>query len=204
MGKNKILITALLLLTAKIVGAQTFEFQYHDESIVDGGTIEIHATEDEFDFEELCCESNPSSNPNYGLILKPLEDNISVGTATICIKRNTLGASVIKWCMGGNCTMFNDKTELTKTFNINNGIVQVQFDAENIKNEGSLLATLTVSVENETHNVNILFINGETSGIIPLSVSERHLHNYYTPDGRRTAKSVSGLYITNGNKMMAK
>ena len=48
--------------------AQTFEFRYHGESLADGATVTIQAEEDEWGFGEMGCYTNPSSDPNNGLI----------------------------------------------------------------------------------------------------------------------------------------
>ena len=161
--KKLLLLTTVLSLVLSSAKAQTFEFRFHGESVADGATVTIPAAEDEFGFGELWCESNPSANPNNGLILKLLSGETATGSATITIEHNTLNASVIKWCMGGECMMFNDKTLLTKTFSVTGGSVQAQFDAESIKSEGYLLATLTASIGAETHSVKIKFTNGQAS-----------------------------------------
>ena len=158
--KKQLLLTALAFLMGTIVRAQSFEFRYHGQSLTDGEVVTIAAVPDEFGFGEFWCESNPSSNPDNGLVLKLLSGTTASGTASITIERNTLNPQTLKWCMGGECSMLNDKTALDKSFSVSNGTVQVQFDAENCRAEGDLLATLTSTIGSETHTVKILFTYG--------------------------------------------
>jgi len=198
---RKLLATiALLTWTTMSVKAQTFEFQYHGEGVADGGTVTIPAVEDEFGFGELWCESNPSSNPNYGLILKLNEGTEADGSATINIERNTLDPSIVKWCMGGECMLFNNKTSLTKSFSVTEGSVQIQFDAENIKSEGDLLATLTVTIGEEIRSVKILFTNGASTDIKSSVYSGNGLGQYYMLNGRKVERPLKGIYIRDGKK----
>jgi len=199
----KLLITiALLAWTAMNVKAQTFEFQYHGESVADGGKVTIPAVEDRFGFGELWCETNPSSDPNNGLVLKLKNGTEAEGSATLDIERNTLDPFLINWCMGGECMMFGDKTSLTKTFSVTSGSVQVQFDAENIRQEGDLLATLIVSIGGETHSVNILFTYGESTSIKPSVYSNNDSGQYYSLDGRQVERPSKGIYIRDGKKIL--
>ena len=155
--KKTLVIAALCLLSMQAVIAQTFEFRYHGESLADGATVTIVAEEDEWG--EMCCHTNPSSDPNNGLILQVMSGNVTQGTATMTIDENNLNPARILWCMGGSCMVFGSNTSLTKPFWANNGICQVQFDAEDIQNVGTLLATLTATINGETHSVKIKFIN---------------------------------------------
>ena len=140
--------------------SQTFEFRYHGESLADGATVTIYAVPDELGMGQLVCETNPSVNPDNGLVLKSLSGVWINGSANLTISENSLNASIIKWCMGGDCMLMNEIKELDKNFQSSNGIVQVQFDAEDISSEGDLKALLTASIGKETHTVNIHFING--------------------------------------------
>ena len=150
------------LLYTNDIEQQTFEFRYHGESLADGATVVIQAEEDEWGFGEMNCYTNPSSDPNNGLILKILSGSQNSGDATIKIEENTLFPERILWCMGGTCmTVLNPS--ITKPFTADNGICQVQFDAENIQSEGHLLATLVATINGESHTVNILFNNGDQS-----------------------------------------
>lgn len=158
----------LMMVTALVFGvtaasAQKFEFQYHGQSVADGGTVTITAVEDDYGFGELCCATNPSSNPNNGLILKLLDGTTGSGNATLTIEHNALDAK-LQWCMGKECVLMTNKTTLDKAFSTTNGIVQVQFDADDIKSQGSLLATLTATVGGETHSVKIKFTNEPQAG----------------------------------------
>ena len=183
MVKKLLLIATLLLLSMPAVLAQSFEFRYHGESLADGATVTIQAEEDEWGFGEMNCCTNPSSDPNNGLILKILSGSQNSGDATIKIEENTLFPSRILWCMGGNCMMVLNPS-ITKPFTADDGICQVQFDAEDIQSEGHLLATLTATIGSETHMVKIKFVYGEQPAI-PGDVNG---------DGEVTASDVTALY----------
>ena len=203
MKKHLLLTLAVLLLTATTAKAQSFEFCYQGNTVPEGGTVTIAAVPDEFGFGEYWCESNPSSNPNNGLILKLLSGTTASGTANINIERNTMNPQTLKWCMGGECSLLNDKTSLDKTFSVSNGSVQVQFDAENCRNEGDLLATLTATIGSETHTVKILFTYG-TSAINNVKGDILQDNIYFDLNGRRVEHPSNGVYVTNGKKIVIK
>lgn len=198
--KRRLLMMLAILMTITMAKAQSFVFQFQGNKVEDGGTVVIPAVPDDFGFGEFWCETNPSSNPNNGLILKLLSGSTASGSASINIKRNTLSPQTLKWCMGGTCQMMNDKTSLEKTFTVSDGSVQVQFDAENCKNEGDLLATLTATIGSETHTVNILFTYGST-GISNVK-AEKGETDYYMLDGRRVERLTKGIYISQGKKII--
>ena len=161
MMKRLLLIATLLLVMMPAVKAQSFEFRYHGQPLADGATVTIEAEKDEWGFGEMCCYTNPSSDPDNGLILKLLSGNTAQGTATVTIDENTFNPSRILWCMGGNCMTFGSNTSLNKDFTVKEGRCQVQFDAEDIQSEGHLLATLTATIGGETHTVKIFFAHNE-------------------------------------------
>lgn len=163
MKKYLFMTMATLFLFVATVRAQSFEFQFGGKSLADGETVTISAAADEFGFGELWCETNPSGNPNNGLILKLLSESSTNGSATLDIEHNDINPNTLKWCMGGECTMMTDVVNKTKQFDASSGMVQVQFDAEGINGEGYLLATLTVTFGGETHSVKIKFVNGESA-----------------------------------------
>ena len=198
--KRRLLMMLAILMTITMAKAQSFVFQFQGNKVEDGGTVVIPAVPDDFGFGEFWCETNPSSNPTNGLILKLLSGSTASGSASINIKRNTLSPQTLKWCMGGTCQMMNDKTSLEKTFTVSDGSVQVQFDAENCKNEGDLLATLTATIGSETHTVNILFTYGST-GISNVK-TEKGETDYYMLDGRRVERLTTGIYISQGKKII--
>ena len=197
--KKNLLLTMAILMSMIMAQAQSFEFQFQGNSVEDGGTVTISAVPDDFGFGEYWCESNPSSNPNNGLILKLLSSSAANGSATLNIERNTLDPQTLKWCMGGACTLLNDKTSLDKTFSISEGSVQVQFDAENCRNQGDLLATLSATIGSETHTVKILFTYAPAG--ISSMVTDTRSFDYYTLDGRRVEHPTKGVYITQGKKI---
>ena len=198
--KKHLLLILTILVGATMAKAQNFEFQFQGNSVEEGGTVTIPAVPDDYGFGEYWCESNPSSNPNNGLILKLLSGSTASGSATITIERNTLNPKILKWCMGGLCTLFNEKTTLDKTFIVSEGSVQVQFDAENCQDEGDLLATLTATIGNETHTVKVLFTYS-SSGIGSIK-SNSLVTEYYTLDGRRLERPTKGIYIIRGKKII--
>lgn len=183
MIKNLLYFVVMFLMSIPIVEAQTFEFRYHGESLADGETVTIQAEEDEWGFGEMNCYTNPSSDPNNGLILKILSGSQNSGDATLKIEENSLFPERILWCMGGSCMMVMNPS-ITKPFTANDGICQVQFDAENIQSEGHLLATLTATIGSETHTVNIKFVYGEQPAV-PGDVNG---------DGAVTAADITALY----------
>lgn len=203
MKKQLLLSLACLFLMGTAAKAQTFQFQYHGTPVADGGMVTIAAVEDDFGFGELWCETNPPADPDNGLILKLLSGTTAVGTATITIDENTMNPATLKWCMGGNCVMFNGATSMTKDFSTSNGIVQAQFDAENAQQTGYLLATLTATIGSETHSVKVQFTNGASTGINSLTPGLSQGEGvYYDLSGRRVGNPTKGLYITNGKKVI--
>lgn len=203
MKKQLLLSLAVLLFTVTTATAQSFEFRYQGNTVPEGGTVTIAAVPDEFGFGEYWCESNPSSNPNNGLILKLLSGTTASGTANINIERNTLNPQTLKWCMGGECSLLNNKTTLDKNFSVSNGSVQVQFDAENCQSVGDLLATLTATIGTETHTVKILFTYG-TSDINNVNGDIQQDNVYFDLNGRRVDNPTKGVYVTNGKKIVIK
>lgn len=201
MKKSLLLLAAVICLSVSL-RAQTFEFRFHNESLYDGGQVIIPAVEDEFGYGELWCESNPSKNPGNGLVLKLLSGTSASGKATITIESNTLNPSTLKWCMGGECVLMKDKNTLTKDFSTSEGTVQVQFDAENIKSEGELAATLSATINGESHTVKILFTNGQSTMIN--AIKSLRDDECYTLDGLKVDRPSKGLYIKNGKIILMK
>ena len=177
------LVVACVVALPQVVG-QTFEFRYQGQSLPDGATVTIAAEEDEWGFGEMCCYSNPSSDPDNGLILKVLSGSGVQGNATLTIDEKTFDVARLLWCMGGNCMSFGNNTTINKSFIDNNGICQVQFDAEDITTEGHLLATLTATIGSESHVVKIKFTNGEQT-VVPGDVNG---------DGKVTSVDITSLY----------
>ena len=134
-------------------------FIYGGKELRDGSTVTIAAGRDEWGSGEMNCVTNLSSNPGNGLVLVTGKAGLSC-TARMEILNNTLGASTIQWCMGGECMAMNGVTMLEKTFTSGNDrMVQVQFDAINIINKdgGIMEARLTVFAGDKAQTVNIKF-----------------------------------------------
>lgn len=193
MRRKLLMVMASMFLLMTSVMAQSFEFQFQGQSLEDGATVNIAAESNAFG--ELSCETNPSTNPNNGLVLKLLQDASVNGSATLEITENTLSPQMLQWCMGGVCTPFGNETMLTKTLTIND-VEQVQFDATDIQSKGSLLATLKVTIGLESHHVIIHFLNGEAAGMAQrLKTDEKNQTLYDLKGCRIKAKPQSGIYI---------
>jgi len=179
------------------------EFRYGGKSVENNATVTINAEEDSFGFGELNCETNPSSNPKNGLVFVT-PNGVQDGTAKLEILSNTLNPGMVQWCMGGECVPMNSKTELEKTFKTNSeGMVLVQFDANNIRSEGTLEAKLTATIGEETRVVNIKFVYDKTNSISVI-YSEDDNAVWYDMNGTRleNAPTRKGVYIRNGKKVV--
>lgn len=189
MRKITTLIVALVAVLS--LQAQGFVFQFQGEDLTDGETVVITAQEDLFG--DLSCETS-------GLVLTLLRGTTATVTATLEVTSNSLNATALQWCMGGNCQTF--ETSLTKRFAMGFS-EQVQFDAIGIQSEGYLKATLRATVGIESHQVNILFVNGDVDGIKPLSQRRDGARAVYDLRGRRVQGRLSaGMYIvTEGERV---
>ena len=210
---NRLLLLLTTFLFAGWAAAQqTFEFRYQGVSLEDGATVTIPAQEDFFG--ELSCETNPAENPFNGLVLQMQGLPAGDVQAVLQIQNNGLGASMMQWCMGGVCSMATNKTSLTKTF-APNGTVQVLFDATNIKGNGNLLATLTVTQNSQTRKVGILFTNEDATGIGPSpQPSPKWEGVVYNLSGRKLNAAANsslfilhssfkkGIYVVGGKKVI--
>ena len=193
MKKCLLLMMAVLSFGGLTVKAQSFEFQYQGQSLKDGDMVTIAAEENVFG--ELGCETNPSANPDNGLVLKSLSGSIADVKAELRITHNTLGTQILQWCMGGECWPVDDTKVFTKQFTITEN-VQVQFDASNIQSKGYLLATLKATVGLETHQVIIQFTNGESADIREMTINDSRTTSVYDLKGCRLEGPLSpGIYI---------
>lgn len=198
---RQLLLLAAFLFAGLSAFAQTFEFQYKGVALEDGATVTIAAEEDFFG--ELSCETNPSEDPNNGLVLKMQDLSAGNVKAELQIQNNGLGASMMQWCMGGECSLALNKTSLTKTF-APVGTVQVLFDATDIQGDGNLLATLTVTQNGQTRKVGILFTNEGATSIKSLtSTLSKGEGAVYDLSGRKMFNGLKkGIYIVNGKKIL--
>lgn len=218
-NKNNLSVVAFLLNknTGEIVNAakyklpinevetdqSAFEFRYEGKAIDDNSTVVINAKEDDWGFGELNCETNPSAAPKNGLIVATNSGGQS-GTAKLEILSNTLNPGLIQWCMGGECVPMNNKTSFEKTFTTDkDGIAQVQFDANNIKKNGSLEAKLAVTIDGKTRTVNIEFVCDNANGIT-IIYSDDENAVWHDMNGTRleNAPNRKGVYIKNGKKVI--
>jgi hypothetical protein len=215
-NKSKLKVVALLIdrATGNIVNAaQTvindksaegvLKFQYGGKDLEENATVTINAEEDSFGFGEMNCETNPSSNPKNGLIFVT-PNGVQEGLAKLEILSNTLNPGMIQWCMGGECVLMNSKTSFEKTFKTDSdGIALVQFDANNIKSEGTLEAKLTATIGSEARTVNIKFIYDKANGISVI-YSEDDGAVWHDMNGNRleNAPTRKGVYIRNGKKVV--
>ena len=189
------------LLVALAMQAQGFVFQHQGEDLADGETV-IFAAEEDW-FGDLTCETNSTMNPNDdGLTLKLLRGTTASVTATLQITHNTLNADVLQWCMGGNCQAL--QTSLTKQFTMGDN-EKVQFDAIGIQSEGYLMANLKVTIGIESHQVNIVFVNGDYDGIKALPQRGSGEGAVYDLLGRKAQKpTASGMYVVSDGKHIRK
>ena len=185
--------------------AQGFEFQYQGESLPDGATVIIAAEEDLFG--DMSCETNNAMDPTNGLMLKLLSGMTVSATATLEITYNSLNGAALQWCMGGECTPLRNQTSLTKQFTFQ-GNRMVQFDAIGINGEGYLTATLKATIGLESHQVNIVFTNGDDyyDSIREIKNEELRMKNgVYDLNGRRISAEANsslkkGMYIVTDGK----
>ncbi len=202
---KKISTLCMCLLASLVVQAQGFVFQYQGENLADDATVIIAAEEDLFG--DLTCETNSTMNPSdEGLVLKLLRGTSASGTATLQVTQNTLDADVLQWCMGGSCQAF--QTSLTKQFAVTTAApVKVQFDAIGIHSEGYLLATLKVTIGLESHQVNIVFVNGDYDGIKEvekLKSSKVEKGAIFDLLGRQVKRTSSGICIVKDGERIRK
>lgn len=199
--KKLILVLLAAMYGTASVKAQSFEFQYQGQSLEDGAMVTITAEADAFG--ELSCETNPSSDPYNGLVLKLPEGYQGKVKAVLAIQQNTLNASVLQWCMGGECVAVTEDTQ-TKNFEAED-VVQVQFDATGIQGKGLLLATLTVTIGLESHQVNIQFSTDEMTGVAQMLKADEKNQIMYDLKGCRIKDSRrSGVYIISDGKQKKK
>ena len=194
----------MCLLASLVVQAQGFVFQYQGRNLPDGETVIIAAEEDIFG--ELSCETNDLLDPDSGLVLKLLRGTSSPVTAVLQITHNSLNAASIQWCMGTECSSMNSLTSLTKRFTMGDS-EGVQFDATGIGSEGYLEATLKVTIGLETHQVNIIFVNGDYDGIKEVekfksSIVEKGA--IFDLLGRQVKRASSGIRIVREGERIRK
>lgn len=176
----------MLLATHVSLQAQEFEFQYKGTVYKDGTKLTINAENNMFG--ELACETNPSSNPNDGLLIVGKDGAHLSGKAHLTILKHTFKANIVQWCMGGSCVLMKTITELDKTFEGN--AVQVSFDAITICQEGYLVAKLDVTVGNKSQSLYIEFSNGETSNYPDNSDNSDKMRGDVNGDGVVNAADV--------------
>ena len=201
---KKISTLCMCLLASLVVQAQGFVFQYQGQNLPDGETVIIAAEEDIFG--ELSCETNDLLDPDSGLMLKLLRGTSSPVTAVLQITHNSLNAASIQWCMGTECSSMNSLTSLTKRFTMGDS-EGVQFDATGIGSEGYLEATLKVTIGLETHQVNIIFVNGDYDGIKKVqkfksSIVEKGA--IFDLLGRQVKRTSSGIRIVREGERIRK
>lgn len=197
-------ILASLLFLMALVGvcqAQDSYFRFHDSRVDNQGSVTIFAEPDSFFPDEMNCMTNPPSGPKQGLVLVMDQNGSQSGTATLEILSNTLNATMIQWCMGGTCELMNSTTKLTKSFTAgDDGIVQVDFDANNVTGDGVLEARLTATVDGETITVNIIFQPYNAAGFHSVIKDINDQGKCYDLKGNPYRMGNRGIYILNGKK----
>ncbi len=194
-----------LFLNVTTTDAQQFEFQYQGRSLSDGAIVTIPATKDSDGL--FRCTTNPSNNPDDGLVLKLLNGSTASGYAHLDIVNNILETSNLAWGMGGESTFMKHEEDRDQDFNTTNGIVPVKFNAENIQNKGALDATLSATIGGETHTVKILF-SSVSSSINELIwwgyFSESDIRDYYAGLGTGQAEASDAAIFIPGNHPITK
>ena len=190
--KRHISLFIALLVTTAVVFAQDFEFQCHGQSLDNEATVVIEAETNIFD--ELVCETNPASNPFDGLVVKLLDATTAEAFATLEVGNNGFQAQIMQWCMGGNCSLVRAWNTYNKSFTMSS-TEMVQFDASNIMTEGTLEATLSVTIGGVEKSVNILFSNTDEDSISSVLADDERLHVRYSVDGRKLPTTEKGINI---------
>jgi len=203
---KKLFTLCLSLIAGLSAWAQGFVFQYQGETLPDDATVIIAAEEDLFG--DMSCETNNAMNPYDGLVLKLLNGMSAPATATLEITHNSFDGAALQWCMGGECTALGNQTSFTKRFTME-GSRLVQFDAIGITNEGYLSATLKVTIGLESHQANILFVNGDYDSINEIKNEKEKMKNrqevFYDLHGRRLpSRPSSGMYIIKSGEYIKK
>jgi hypothetical protein len=203
--KKLVLSFILCHLAFSYAVAQSFQFKYQGTPVADNAVVTIAAAADAYGFGELWCETNPSSHPRDGLVVELLGASTADGLATLTIDYNTLRAATVKWCMGGACSLMNETDRLQKSFTVTDGVVPVEFSAENLGSEGYLLATLTVTIGGETHRVVVQFTNGQSASVHSPSQRLDTARSYHDLAGRPILhRPAGGLYIADGRKVVVR
>ena len=199
--KNYFISLLFLTTMVGVSQAQDSYFRFHDSRVDDQGLVTIFAEPDSFFPDEKNCMTNPPSGPKQGLVLVVDENGSKSGTATLEILSNTLNATMIQWCMGGTCELMNSATKLTKSFTAGEGgIVQVDFDANNVTGEGVLEARLTATVDGKTITVNIIFQPNNTTGLSGVIKDDKDDEKCYDLKGSPYRQGSRGIYILHGKK----
>jgi len=154
MKKRLLTVLTVLLTTVTVVIAQSFELQYQGRSLENGAELAILAEENSFG--ELACETNPSDNPNNGLVLKLLDATSAEVSARIELGWSEMNISNIQWCMGGVCNPLKEGEIKTKEFTANE-VEPVMLDVIGIQAEGSLRADISITVGEVTKMVRVKF-----------------------------------------------
>ena len=186
--KKSFTLIMLALAVQMMAYAQSFEFKYKGEVCADGSTVVINAETDMFG--ELACETNPSSDPDGGLLI--------VGKDGAYISGSAL------------CVPIKDVTELDKTFEGTS--IQVLLDAFTIRQEGHLLAKLDVTVGSESQSLYIEFSNGQQTSITSMTAAAGSAE-VYDLSGRLVCSGAdaaarqglrSGVYVIKTDKQTRK
>jgi hypothetical protein len=183
--------------------AQKLYFQYQGHKVSNWGTVTINAEPDSFSPNEKSCMTNPPSNPKNGLVFVAEGKSGVSGSATMEIQSNTLSPTMIQWCMGGVCQLMTGTTKLTKSFTTGaDGTTQVDFDATNVAAEGSLEASLSVTVDGESVMVTIKFVSGNITGISHSIDAHEKAEKCYDLNGFQSVPGSRGIYIRQGKKYL--
>ena len=169
------LVVGLLGLALSGVAQAPVQFYYKGQPLDDGATVTIEAETD--DWGDLVCESNPSADPQNGLVLKNLTAADLSGMATLTISANTLAPTKVQWCMGGLCVVVPTDT-FDKDFTVPaSGQILTQFDAFPTQ-YGELRAEIKVVANLRPLTVNVVFVHRDPAA--PLTFLRRSVIEEYT------------------------
>ncbi|MBR2153021.1 MAG: hypothetical protein IJ901_00160 [Bacteroidaceae bacterium] len=157
---KKLLTLYLMLLAVALTlkAQQPAEFRFHGKPLANGATVTLDMEEDPFEIDPPYFSSNPSEDPENGLVLVNLTNQQLSGASMLTIQQNTLTTSPFQWCMGGSCERFYDP-QYSKDFTLPaGGQTQVQFDVYPTA-DGTLEATLEVMIQLRRISVTIRCTN---------------------------------------------
>ena len=184
---------------AQMSTSQDAFFKYEGKTLENDCWVEIGAQPDSF-FPDVknCMTSNPS-DPSNGLYLVAPPN--SLVSATLQILSNTLNPIIVQWCMGGLCQVVTEDKIVEKEFTVgDDGCVAVEFDANDVGNEGQLEAKLTVMAGSSTISVNIRFAGSTATCLERIEDGKAGDGSCYDLHGHPCSPDHRGITLQKGKK----